>query len=189
MGSRELPVHVSVQSPSPRPPGQIVPTSRASFPVCSQHSRTPIHSLVPEAGAEVHKGFFMNELGNAYAPTEDRHVRAVMFSSSPKAGICTHCSVLLLFLFLMLLNKSTQWLSGMTHTEQNEDDAPRRETTESYTTVRTFEPTSQALCSPVFTWGAVGGSALGGLTKKGIRPLCQSLRTILPTVCKSGSPP
>lgn len=42
---------------------------------------------------------------------------------------------------------------------------------------------------PILTWGEVGISALGGLTKKGIRPLCQSLRTILPTVCKSGSPP
>lgn len=104
--------------------------------------------------------------GNAYAPTEDRHVRAVMFSSSPKAGICTHCSVLLLFLFLMLLNKSTQWLSGMTHTEQNEDDAPRRETTESYTTARTFEPTSQALCSPCSYLGSCRGLRIGRLDKE-----------------------
>lgn len=48
----------------------------------------------------------------------------------------------------------------------------------------------QRRVQPVLTWEASGdGSALGGLTKKGIRPLCQSLRTILPTVCRSGSPP
>lgn len=39
----------------------------------------------------------------------------------------------------------------------------------------------------ILTWGP--GSAFGGFTKNGILPLCQSLRTILLTVCMSGSPP